>query len=184
MKKARLLVPIFIALILCLSVFIAYVFMNREKTDKPEIEHEHFVVLDRSVAPTCTETGLTEGTHCSVCGEILVRQETLAATGHDLGEWTQSKVPTCTEKGEERVTCKKCDYFETRDVASTGHKLGEWIQAQAPTCTEKGVSKATCKYCNYFETNEIAARGHNEPSGYGDKLFENKKVPRPFLCCS
>ena len=35
-----------------------------------------------AVEPTCTDTGLTEGKKCSVCGEILAPQETINATGH------------------------------------------------------------------------------------------------------
>ena len=35
-----------------------------------------------AVAPTCTETGLTEGKKCSVCNEVLVVQEEVAALGH------------------------------------------------------------------------------------------------------
>lgn len=33
-------------------------------------------------APTCTETGLSEGSQCSVCHTVLVAQEPLPATGH------------------------------------------------------------------------------------------------------
>ena len=36
-----------------------------------------------AVEATCTETGLTEGKKCSVCGEILVAQEETPALGHD-----------------------------------------------------------------------------------------------------
>ncbi len=37
----------------------------------------HTVVIDEPKAPTYTETGLTEGSHCSVCNEIIVAQETI-----------------------------------------------------------------------------------------------------------
>ncbi|MBE6934567.1 MAG: hypothetical protein E7462_05935, partial [Ruminococcaceae bacterium] len=46
----------------------------------------HTEAIDEAKAPTCTETGLTEGKHCSVCGEVLVAQEEVAATGHAWGE--------------------------------------------------------------------------------------------------
>ena len=42
----------------------------------------HTVVTDAAVDATCTETGLTEGCHCSVCNEVLVTQEEVAALDH------------------------------------------------------------------------------------------------------
>lgn len=36
---------------------------------------EHTVVIDPAVAPTYTTSGLTEGSHCSVCNEVFVAQE-------------------------------------------------------------------------------------------------------------
>jgi len=35
-----------------------------------------------AVAPTCTETGLTEGKQCSVCGTVTVPQDTVPENGH------------------------------------------------------------------------------------------------------
>ena len=42
----------------------------------------HTEVVDAAVAPTCTTDGKTAGKHCSVCNEVLVKQEVVKATGH------------------------------------------------------------------------------------------------------
>lgn len=42
----------------------------------------HTVVIDEAVEPGCTTTGLTEGSHCSVCHIVLRPQEIVAAVGH------------------------------------------------------------------------------------------------------
>ena len=41
----------------------------------------HTVVIVPGKAPTCTETGLTDGEHCSVCGEVLVAQKVIPVLG-------------------------------------------------------------------------------------------------------
>ena len=43
---------------------------------------EHSTVTDTAVTPTCTEAGLTEGSHCEICGTVLIAQEVVPATGH------------------------------------------------------------------------------------------------------
>ena len=46
----------------------------------------HTEVEDEAVAPTCTKTGLTEGSHCSVCNTVLVEQKTVDKLDHDYSE--------------------------------------------------------------------------------------------------
>ena len=48
-----------------------------------------------AVAPTCTETGLAEGKKCSVCGTVLVLQESVPATGH---KYDDNYDATCNNK--------------------------------------------------------------------------------------
>ncbi len=42
----------------------------------------HTTVTDKAVAATCTTTGLTEGSHCSVCNKVFVEQQTVPANDH------------------------------------------------------------------------------------------------------
>ncbi|MBO5326989.1 MAG: InlB B-repeat-containing protein, partial [Clostridia bacterium] len=44
-----------------------------------EAVHTHTEVTDAAVAPTDTTDGLTEGKHCSECGEVLIKQEVVPA---------------------------------------------------------------------------------------------------------
>lgn len=64
---------------------------------------EHTVVVDKAVEPTCTETGLTEGSHCSVCGTVLVAQQEIPATGHTYDAVTTGN-NVCTVCHQHEIT--------------------------------------------------------------------------------
>lgn len=102
----------------------------------------HTEVPDAAVAPTCTEPGKTEGSHCSVCGEVLTAQQAVNALGHDMGEFEQTTAPTCTAKGVKTATCKRegCNHTETQDIPAKGHTL-EKVEKVAATESKEGVKE-------------------------------------------
>lgn len=58
--------------------------------------------------PTCTRTGLTEGSKCQLCGEVLTPQEKIPALGH-IPDVFPGKAPTETETGlTEGSRCAVC----------------------------------------------------------------------------
>lgn len=56
-----------------------------EKTDIPETGHTP--VTDPAVAPTETTDGLTEGSHCGVCGAVLTAQEVIPMRDPTIDTW-------------------------------------------------------------------------------------------------
>lgn len=120
-----------------------------------------------AVAPTCTSTGLTEGSKCAGCGAVLVPQETIPVKNHNVGEWQENQAPTCTEKGIEQRECEDCDYFEKREINPVAHNLSRH-EAKDPTCTENGWQEyVTCdrEGCDYTTFVAIPAKGTHTWTG-------------------
>jgi len=127
----------------------------------------HTEVVDEAIEPTCTETGLTEGKHCSVCEEILVAQETVVTLGHT--EVIDAAVaPTCTETGlTEGKHCSVCETVITEQdiVNAIGHTFDNSTVTKEPDCINKGSEKATCQICGETQTFDIDALGHTVNNG-------------------
>ncbi len=96
---------------------------NQPLADKVLDMVAHTTVIDEAVAPTCTKTGLTEGSHCSVCDEILVEQEVVDMVDHD---YVDNK---CTVCGDIIVTGSQLADFAFGANGDAGHKDGSAISA-------------------------------------------------------
>lgn len=68
----------------------------------------HVEVIDYGYSSTCTETGLSDGKHCSVCNEVLVPQTVLPTADH--AEIVMPSIPATyySEGMSDRIECANC----------------------------------------------------------------------------
>ena len=89
----------------------------------------HKVVVDQGKKATCTEDGLTEGKHCSVCKEVIKKQEVIPSTGHKVVV-DQAKEATCTNTGlTEGIHCSICNKIIKKQgiIPALGHDFKDGV---------------------------------------------------------
>lgn len=87
-----------------------WVYFELEVCDHTDIE-----VLP-AVPATCEKDGLTEGKRCKECGETIVEQEVVKATGHKWDNGIITKPATATETGVKTFTCTVCKKTKTEVI--------------------------------------------------------------------
>ena len=144
-------------------------------------------------AATCGAPGNTEYYSCSRCNkyfsdangtnEIVKDSWVIAASGnHDYDEEV-TKQPSCTEKGEKKLTCKVCNHIKTVETPALGHET-TLTPAKAATCGVAGNSAYyTCSRCNkYFSdangANEIAKDSWVIPAS-GNHDYDEEVTKQP-----
>ena len=125
------------------------------------------VITDEAVAVTCTENGWTEGSHCSLCKEVLIAQEEIPATGHSWNAGTVTTAATCTTAGVKTYTCKTCGETKTETIAALGHNYSStWTIDKEATCTDEGSKSHHCTRCKAkSDVTNISAAGHSWNAG-------------------
>lgn len=124
----------------------------------------HTIVTDKGVTPTCTQSGLTEGKHCSVCNEMLRKQKKLAPKKHHAVT-DKAVEATCSKEGlTEGKHCSVCNQVlvEQKKVRKKRHVLQKKKGTPA-TCTEYGwTDRIFCTVCNTVTQRRvrIAPLGH------------------------
>lgn len=69
----------------------------------------HNIVIDEKIEPTCEMQGMTDGTHCSKCGEVLNKQRPIDKLEHKFGGWIENNKKEVRE-------CSICGKIEEREV--------------------------------------------------------------------
>ena len=93
--------------------------------------------------PTCTESGLTEGKKCTVCGTTTVEQSEIPAYGHVETEFP-AKAPTCDEDGyTEGKQCTVCltVTLEQTVIHALGHDWNDGEEGHR-VCATCGTNEA------------------------------------------
>ncbi len=104
-----------------IKVFLVSLVLFTSGCGAPKCNHN--CIIDPRVEPTCETSGLTQGSHCSICEEVLVAQEVIPPLGHEIA--IDEKVDaTCIEGGlTEGSHCLRCGKIlkEQEIIPSLGH---------------------------------------------------------------
>lgn len=121
----------------------------------------HNEVVDYAYSPTCTKDGAKQGSHCSRCNKVLIKQVVIPALGHSYKEAVTK--PTCTSLGYTSYTCLRCNYnYIGNYVSKTEHKFGGWTISKPATCLKDGEIQRKCTGCDETEKQVLKATGHLE----------------------
>ncbi|MBP3322392.1 MAG: leucine-rich repeat protein [Clostridia bacterium] len=114
--------------------------------------HEHQPVAIPGVAATCQKTGLSEGSYCSVCGEMLVAQTVVPKAAH-TEKILPAITPTCTQSGHsEKTICAVCEL-----VLDEGQIL---------TADHEYEQDGNCIFCGAHYTEAFVYSLNEENTGY------------------
>ena len=109
----------------------------------------HDPVIDPAVAPTCTKTGLTAGSHCGRCSATLTAQQIVAALGHNP-VIDPAVAPTCTKTGLTAGShCGRCQVILVAQeiIPALGHDV-VIDPAVEPLCEQSGLTEGNhCARC-------------------------------------
>ncbi len=125
----------------------------------------HTEIIDSAVSATCEKTGLTQGSHCSVCNEVLVKQDIIPTTGHtEIVD--KAVVSTCTKDGlTEGKHCSVCNkvLVKQQTISAKGHTASSiWTTTKQPGCINAGTKVKYCTICQAtVATETISAKGHD-----------------------
>ena len=113
----------------------------------------HVPTVAPALAPTCTETGLTEGTYCEACGLVLKAQEELPALGHKEVQDDPVAADCETDGLTGGSHCEVCGEILVAQEAipMLGHKWDSGIYTE-PTLESDSFTTYTCTVCGATQT--------------------------------
>ena len=143
---------------------------------------QHTVVIDPAVAPTCTENGLTQGSHCSVCGTVITRQESVPALGHDWNDATYSWAADNSTVTATHICKRDATHTETETAAVTAEVT------KPAACEVAGETTYSAAFTNAAfapqskTLADIPATGHDWREAVYTWAIDNTTVTATHVC--
>jgi hypothetical protein len=134
----------------------------------------HNIVIDEGSSPTCITTGLTEGTHCSICGKVFVPQTVIEKTSHT---YIISKINKATTKKDGSIT-KVCDYCGKKSTQVIYYS--KTITLSATSYTYDGKTKKPTVTVKDSKGNKIATSNYTVTYASGCKNVGSYNVTIKF----
>ena len=98
----------------------------------------HTTVIDEAVPATCKDTGLTDGSHCSVCNKVFVAQTVVPKTEDHTTVTDKAVSATCKNTGlTEGSHCSVCDKVFIRQIEVPITSNHSFISNQCSLCNLK-----------------------------------------------
>ena len=132
------------------------------------LKKSHSITVIAPVAPTCTESGTSAGTYCTVCAKYIEAPVTVAPR-HNYSP-SQLTVPSCISMGANLYTCTACNASYTEVLSSLGYNYSN-ASCSAPR---------TCKNCSAIDGKSL---GHTTAMGKCSRCntYINPTVTLPQL---
>ncbi len=129
---------------------------------------------------SCTSTGLSNGSQCKKCGEILLAQQVLPIKGHSEVV-IKGYDSTCTNTGlTNGIRCIECqNILVAQEIIPTKPHTDVLDEAVAPTCTSTGLTDGThCGVCGAITRAQevVDPAPHTESDWIIDRPTETKYI--------
>ena len=166
-----------------------------DKNGQKEIEQKdtviqkpsHTATVQKGTPATCNAAGLTDGSYCSRCGDVLKPQATIPATGHKPQAAVKENVvkATCTAPGsyDEVVYCAVCgtELSRTHKISpQLAHRLDAGVVVIQPTETQEGKIVRTCADCGATVEETLPKLRSGWITEDGNKYYYKENTPLKY----
>lgn len=127
---------------------------STSQTSSVAESHEHTPVVDEAIAATCSANGLTEGSHCSTCGAVIVEQKEISPKDHtivvDKG-YAATLYQSGMSDGKYCSVCKTV-FTQKQTIAPTFEKAATQLKSKLPVITYAMPASNASKVYSYSDS--------------------------------